>query len=73
MNNSPRSLKYLLTEETLCKRMGLPLGRRGGQIISNWIKKGLKTIKISDRRFFWESDVLAFFLNLSETIDKTAS
>jgi hypothetical protein len=73
MNNSPRSLKYLLTEDTLDKRMGLPLGRAGSLIVSNWIKKGLKVIKISDRRFFWESDVLAFFLDLSETIDKMAS
>jgi hypothetical protein len=60
--NRPRSLKQLWSEEDLCKRLGLKTGKGHSVLLGRWIREGLKSIKISHKRFFWEQDIIDFLV-----------
>lgn len=60
--NQPKSLEELWSEEDLCKRLNLRIGKGHSTIITHWVGGGLKHIDISGRRFFWEQDVIEFML-----------
>jgi len=60
--NQPGSLEELWSEKDLCERFGLRMGKSHSVTISYWIRAGLKYVEISERRFFWEHDVIEFML-----------
>ena len=53
-------LDELWTEEDLIKRFYLPSKGGKSRQIGKWVAKGLKCIRLSDRRFFREEDVVKF-------------
>ena len=60
--NRPESLDRLWSEKDLCERFGLRMGKDHSPTIGYWIKGGLRYIDVSGRRFFWEHEVIEFFL-----------
>jgi hypothetical protein len=63
----PKTLNQIWTESALCEHLGLPEvedGKRSRQI-SNWIKGGLRYVERSDRRYFFEQDVIDYLWNRS--------
>ena len=65
--NRPGSLEELWSERDLAERFGLRIGT-GGRclVIGHWIRGGLVHIEKAGRRFFWEQDVIGFFLRARE-------
>lgn len=38
------------------------MGKAHSVVIGYWIRAGLRHVEISERRFFWEQDVIEFML-----------
>ena len=62
MNN----LVELWTEKEIIEKFGLTSREGKSRQIGHWIRKGLKYIRISDKRLFREEDVVAYFNKLAE-------
>ena len=59
MIEKPKSLNEILSEKALCDWLNLPIGKSGhSRQLSNWIKGGLKYTEKSERRYFFEQDVI---------------
>jgi hypothetical protein len=57
----PTSLNEIWSEKDLTERLDLPITECGrSRQLSNWIKGGLKYIEKSDRRYFFEQDVIEY-------------
>ena len=62
-------LDQLLNERALAEGLEVPFKEETGKsrIIGGWVKKGLRcAVKISGRRYFFESDVIDFFNRQAE-------
>ncbi len=65
-----RKLEELLTEHDLAEKFGLAVKIENGmvtgksRVLSSWIRKGLRCVEVSGRRFFREEDIVGFFNNL---------
>ena len=67
--NRPKSLKQLWSEEDLCRRLGLRKGKGHSLALSHWIRRGLRCIEISDKRFFWEHEIVNFLSERLESLE----
>jgi hypothetical protein len=61
MSEKPKSLNEIWSEKDLCERFALPVTNSGrSRQLSHWIKGGLKYVEKSDRRYFFEQDVINY-------------
>ncbi len=61
MSQKPEKLDQVWSEKDLCARLNLPITPSGrSRQLSNWIQGGLKYIKKSSRRYFFEQDVIDY-------------
>lgn len=61
MTEKPKTLNEIWSERDLTKRLDLPITGSGrSRQLSNWIRGGLKYAEKSERRYFFESDVIAY-------------
>ena len=61
MSHKPQKLDQIWSEKDLCERLDLPLTGSGrSRILSSWVRDGLKYIKKSDKRYFFENDVIQY-------------
>jgi len=61
MTPRPKNLNEVWTEEQLCEHLGLTVGDTGrSRQLSNWVKGGLKFVKKSGQRYFFEQDVIDY-------------
>ncbi len=70
MNGRPKSLRQLWSEEDLCERLGLRKGKGHSLALSHWIRKGLRCIEISGKRFFWEHEIVYFLSEKLESFER---
>ena len=64
MSEKPKRLDEIWAERDLCERFGLPVTNSGrSRQLSNWIRGGLKYIEKSERRYFFEQDVIDYLWN----------
>ena len=64
MTEKPKSLKEIWPERDLCETLDLPITEKGrSRQLSNWIRGGLKYVEKSDRRYFFEQDVIEYLWN----------
>lgn len=54
-------VEQIWTEKELISKFGLLSKDDKSRQIGKWIAKGLKCIRLSDKRFFREEDVVEFF------------
>lgn len=71
MTRKPEKLDQVWSEKDLCARLDLLVTKSGhSRQLSNWIKGGLKYVEKSDKRYFFEQDVIDYLwgrYNESET------
>jgi len=61
MSEKPKSLNEVLSEKSLCEWLDLPVTNSGrSRQLSNWIRGGLKFVEKSERRFFFEQDIIDY-------------
>jgi hypothetical protein len=61
MIEKPKSLNEVLSEDRLCDWLNLPVTNSGrSRQLSHWIKGGLKYVEKSERRYFFEQDVINY-------------
>lgn len=61
MKEKPKSLNEIWSERDLCERLDLPVTKSGrSRQLSNWIKGGLKYVEKSERRYFFEQEVIDY-------------
>ena len=61
MISKPKNLNGIWSEKDLCERLDLPAPENGrSRQLSHWIKGGLKFVEKSERRYFFEQDVVNF-------------
>ena len=62
MNDAKQNINDLLHESRLCDWLGLEVPEPGkrNRKLTNWCKLGLPHIEISEMRFFFGADVVAF-------------
>ena len=61
MSQKPESLDEIWTEQELCGKLGLPIGKGGhSRQLSNWVRGGLKYAEKSGKRYFFEGDVIEY-------------
>ena len=61
MSEKPKSLNEIWSERELAERFGLPVRKGGHSIpISYWIRGGLKYAEKSNRRYFFEQDIIDY-------------
>ena len=62
MENRPKSLQAVIPEWALIKDLlGEELTKSGRlRVVSSWVREGLKCLKMGERRFFLESDLIEF-------------
>jgi hypothetical protein len=61
MSEKPESLDEIWSEKDLCGRLELPVTNSGrSRQLSYWIRGGLKYVEKSDRRYFFEKDVIEY-------------
>ena len=61
MTQKPDKLDQIWSEKDLCARLDLPVTRSGrSRQLSAWIKGGLKYVEKSERRYFFEQDVIDY-------------
>ena len=61
MSAKPSRLEEVWSERDLCERLDLPVTNSGrSRQLSNWIRGGLKFVEKSERRFFFEQDVINY-------------
>jgi len=64
--NKPERLDQIWSERDLCERLALPVTKSGrSRQLSNWIRGGLKFVEKSERRYFFESDVIDYLWDRS--------
>jgi hypothetical protein len=64
----PERLDQIWSERDLCERLDLPATKSGrSRQLSNWIRGGLKFVEKSDRRYFFEADVVEYLWSRSQT------
>jgi len=57
----PERLDRVWTEPALSNFLGLPVSKSGrSAVLGNWIKDGLQYAEKSNRRYFFEQDVLEY-------------
>ena len=62
----PQTLNEIWSERDLCQRLDLPVTGSGrSRQLSHWIRGGLKYIEKSDKRYFFEKDVIDYLWNRS--------
>jgi len=67
MSEKPKSLNEVLSEKSLCEWLDLPVTNSGrSRQLSSWIRGGLKFVEKSERRYFFEQDVIDYLWNRSE-------
>ena len=61
MTEKPKTMNEIWSEKDLAGRLDLPLTASGrSRQLSNWVRGGLKYVEKSGRRYFFESDVIAY-------------
>lgn len=61
MNAKPNSLNEIWPEKDLCERLDLTAPENGrSRQLSHWIKGGLRYVEKSERRYFFEQDVIIY-------------
>ena len=61
MPEKPKYLNDVISEKNLCEWLDLPLTNSGrSRQLSNWIRGGLRFVEKSERRYFFEQDVLDY-------------
>ena len=61
MSEKPKNLNEVLSEKALCEWLDLPLTKSGhSRQLSNWIRGGLRFVEKSERRYFFEQDVIDY-------------
>jgi len=66
MIEKPKRLDEIWSEKDLCVRLDLPATNSGrSRQLSNWIRGGLKYVEKSERRYFFEQDVIEYLWNRS--------
>ena len=69
-NRKPRRLDQIWSEKELCARLDLPVTNSGrSRQLSNWVRGGLKYVGKSDRRYFFEQDVIEYLWNRSRNAE----
>ncbi len=64
MSEKPKSLNEIWAERDLCERLDLPVTNSGrSRQLSHWIRGGLKFAEKSERRYFFEQDVIDYLWN----------
>ena len=64
--SKPERLDQIWSERDLCERLALPVTKSGrSRQLSNWIRGGLKFVEKSERRYFFESDIIDYLWNRS--------
>jgi len=67
MTPKPKTLNEIWYESDLCDRLGLPVTKSGhSRQLSNWVKGGLKYVGKSERRYFFEQDVIDYLYDRYE-------
>lgn len=63
MEQKPKALASILSEAMLIRDfLGIQEPKSGrSRVVSSWINQGLKCLEISERRYFFEEDVIEFF------------
>lgn len=62
----PKTLNEIWTEKDLVKWFNLNVAENGrSRQLSSWIRGGLKFIEKSERRYFFEQDVIEYLWNRS--------
>ena len=61
MPQKPEKLDQILSERKLCDWLDLPVTKSGhSRQLSHWIRGGLKYVEKSERRYFFEQDVIDY-------------
>jgi hypothetical protein len=61
MSHKPERLDQIWSEKDLCARLDLPVTKSGhSRQLSNWVKGGLRYVEKSERRYFFEQDVIDY-------------
>ena len=61
MSEKPSRIEEVWSERDLCERLDLPRTNSGrSRQLSNWIRGGLKFAEKSERRYFFEQDVIDY-------------
>ena len=61
MERKPEKLDQIWSEKDLCERLDLPVKEAGrSQQLTYWIKGGLPCIEKSNKRYFFEQDVIDY-------------
>jgi hypothetical protein len=64
MDQKAKKLDELWSEKDLSARLDLPVTKSGhSRQLSSWIKGGLKYVEKSERRYFFEQDVIDYLWN----------
>jgi hypothetical protein len=67
MNEKPKSLNEVLVEKRLAEWLDLNVTNSGrSRQLSNWIRGGLKFVEKSERRYFFEQDVIDYLWRRSQ-------
>jgi hypothetical protein len=63
MAEKPKSIQNILSEAMLIRDfLGLEQPKLGrSRIISSWTRQGLRYVEVSERRYFFEEDLVDFF------------
>ena len=61
MSQKPQRLDEIWSEKDLCARLDLPITKSGrSRQLSNWVRGGLRYVEKSDRRYFFEQDIIEY-------------
>ena len=61
MTEKPKGLDEIWSERDLCERLDLPVTKSGrSRQLSNWIRGGLRYTEKSERRYFFEQDIISY-------------
>jgi len=61
MSQKPERLEEVWSEKDLCERLNLPITKSGrSRQLSNWVRGGLKYTQKSQRRYFFDQDVIDY-------------
>ena len=61
MSQKPQRLDEIWSEKDLCTRLDLPITKSGhSRQLSNWVRGGLRYVEKSDRRYFFEQDIIDY-------------
>jgi hypothetical protein len=67
MSAKPKNLNEIWSEKDLCERLDLTAPENGrSRQLSHWIKGGLRCVEKSERRYFFEQDVIDYLWKRSE-------